>query len=102
MLEKVISKIKEEIEKSNDKQTKVIGKYLLTQIETNEEKEELTKRLSVNISDEAVYKVHFNNIVASFNGILQALNNIQNKDEIQGMKYKEATEKFLRTMIERL
>ncbi|WP_075809597.1 Cas9 inhibitor AcrIIA9 family protein [Clostridium perfringens] len=37
MLEKVISKIKEEIEKSNDKQTKVIGKYLLTQIETNEE-----------------------------------------------------------------
>lgn len=68
----------------------------------NKEKEELTKRLSVNISDEAVYKVHFNNIVASFNGILQALNNIQNKDEIQGMKYKEATEKFLRTMIERL
>ncbi|MDK0717052.1 Cas9 inhibitor AcrIIA9 family protein [Clostridium perfringens] len=37
MLEKAISKIKEEIEKSNDKQTKVIGKYLLTQIETNEE-----------------------------------------------------------------
>lgn len=37
MLEKAISKIKEEIEKSHDNQTKVIGKYLLTQIETNEE-----------------------------------------------------------------
>ncbi|MBI6052333.1 DUF3102 domain-containing protein [Clostridium perfringens] len=68
----------------------------------NKEKEDLNKRLSANISDEAVYKVHFNNIVSSFNGILQSISNIQNKDEIQGMKYKEATEKFLRTMLERL
>lgn len=68
----------------------------------NKEKEDLTKRLSANISDEAVYKVHFNNIVSSFNGILQSLSNIQNKDEIQGMKYKEATEKFLRTMLDRV
>ena len=32
MLEKAISKIKEEIEKSKDINTKAIGKYLLTQI----------------------------------------------------------------------
>lgn len=37
MLEKAILKIKEEIEKSKDINTKAIGKYLLTQIETNEE-----------------------------------------------------------------
>ncbi|MBI6052331.1 Cas9 inhibitor AcrIIA9 family protein [Clostridium perfringens] len=36
MLEKAILKIKEEIEKSKDINTKAIGKYLLTQIETNE------------------------------------------------------------------
>lgn len=79
MLEKAISKIKEEIEKSNDINTKAIGKYLLTQIETNEEaikniydgkktlKEcskkvvEVARKKAVNgcaiLSDEEVYKI---------------------------------------------
>lgn len=79
MLEKVISKIKEEIEKSKDINTKAIGKYLLTQIETNEEaikniydgkktlKEcskkvvEVARKKAINgcaiLSDEEVYKI---------------------------------------------
>lgn len=69
----------------------------------NKEKEELAKRLNKeNTSDEAVFRVHFDNIVKSYNGLLQSLDNIQSSDEIQGMKLKEATEKFLRTMLERL
>lgn len=69
----------------------------------NKEKEELAKRLNKeNTSDEAVFRVHFDNIVKSYNGLLQSLDNIQSSNEIQGMKLKEATEKFLRTMLERL
>ncbi len=93
--EEVKTEIKVEISDIEEKYRKEIENL-------NKEKEDLTKRLSANISDEAVYKVHFNNIVSSFNGILQSLSNIQNKDEIQGMKYKEATEKFLRTMLDRV
>lgn len=69
----------------------------------NKEKEELAKRLNKeNTSDEAVFRVYFDNIVKSYNGLLQSLDNIQSSNEIQGMKLKEATEKFLRTMLERL
>lgn len=79
MLEKAISKIKEEIEKTKDINTKAIGKYLLTQIETNEEaikniydgkktlKEcskkvvEVARKKAINgcaiLSDEEVYKI---------------------------------------------
>ena len=69
----------------------------------NKEKEELVKRLNKeNTSDEAVFRVHFDNIVKSYNGLLRSLDNIQSSNEIKGMKLKEATEKFLRTMLERL
>lgn len=79
MLKKAISKIKEEIEKTKDINTKAIGKYLLTQIETNEEaikniydgkktlKEcskkvvEVARKKAINgcaiLSDEEVYKI---------------------------------------------
>lgn len=109
-LENKIDGLLKELEEAKNRPTEI--KVETTEIEReyqdkldtlNKEKEELAKKLNKeNTSDEAVFRVHFDNIVKSYNGLLQSLDNIQSSNEIQGMKLKEATEKFLKTMLERL
>lgn len=70
------------------------------------EKEELEKKIE-SLKEEsgeaaARFRVHFDNIVTSYNKMLQELNSIKEKNEIQYTKLNGATRKFLNTMLDRL
>lgn len=65
--------------------------------------EQQLKNINENKSDgEVRYKVHFNNIVSDFQKLLEELANMKNDNEVQYIKYNNATKKFIQTMLNRL
>lgn len=68
-----------------------------------QELEQKIKAIEINSNENiAIYEVHFKNVMNDFKKILESLESIKKENEVQYMKYREITRKFINTMLDRL
>lgn len=85
--------------KINEEMEATINKLLLEK----EEAERKIKELQAKQNNSSVkFKVYFEEAGKSYQRLLDELDNIKQLDEIEYLKYRTATEKFLNTMLERI
>lgn len=119
-LENKIKKLEEKISDLNNVNTEIsvtteeVDEEVQAKInELRAEKESLAKEkerleqkiqlIEANKSDSEIrYKVIFKEVVNDYNELLKALDEIKKENEVAGEKFRTATERFLKTMLERL
>ncbi|MGL4571838.1 MAG: DUF3102 domain-containing protein [Clostridium sp.] len=112
-LEDSIEKLEIEIKEKSQMTTEIkvetsdVDIELENQIEELKQERDLLKRQVLKNKNAlegltSAYKIHFNNITKAFEEVLNIIAQMKETNEVESIKYKKATERFLDSMMQRL